>query len=102
MLDPTALACRWCDACKRSVLQGEALNVRQWVSSMTIEKTWYELSPYLFGVTGASASLYGSGSLLLEASGLLLFAVAVTILGMRWAYRADEAAYRASGRRAPE
>ena len=54
---------------------------------MNIEKIWYELSPYLFGATGASANLYSPGSILLEGSGLLLFTVAATVVALRWIYR---------------
>lgn len=54
---------------------------------MKIETAWYELSPYLFVASGIAANIYSPGSILLKTSGLLLFAVAITILGLRWIYR---------------
>ncbi|MGI9025331.1 MAG: hypothetical protein ACR2GP_07070 [Burkholderiaceae bacterium] len=56
---------------------------------MKIETAWYELSPYIFVGSGIAANIYSPGSLLLRVSGLLLLAVAITILGLRWIYRRE-------------
>ena len=40
---------------------------------MKIETAWYEFSPYIYAAGGITAILYSPGSLLLKASGFLLF-----------------------------
>lgn len=54
---------------------------------MRIETAWYELSPYIYAGCGIVSNIYSPGSILLKASGLLLFFVAITIFGLRWIYR---------------
>jgi len=56
---------------------------------MKIETAWYEFSPYIYAAGGITAILYSPGSLLLKASGFLLFFAVITILGLRWLYRSD-------------
>lgn len=56
---------------------------------MKVERLWYELSPYAYSGVGVATALYTPGSLLLKASGLVLFVAAMTIIGLRFAYRRD-------------
>ena len=55
---------------------------------MKLEKLWYESFPYLFVALG-TATLISDGSLLLKASGLLLWASALTIIALRWLGRRE-------------
>jgi hypothetical protein len=57
---------------------------------MTLERLWYETSPYLYTALGVGTAS-DAPNLLMKASGLILLAAALTILGLRWVYRRDEA-----------
>ncbi len=54
---------------------------------MQLERLWYETSPYLYLVAGTAAALDARGSMLLAASGMALFVLAATVIGLRWIYR---------------
>ncbi len=56
---------------------------------MRAERVFYECSPYLHSVVGVATILYPDGSIAMKAFGLLLLAVAMTVLGLRWVYRFD-------------
>ena len=61
---------------------------------MTLERLWYESSPYLYGALGIVTAA-DAANRLMKASGLILLGAALTILGLRWIYRHDEARSRA-------
>ena len=53
---------------------------------MSLERFWYETSPYLYAVLGA-VMLLASSQTLGQASGGLLLATAAAILWLRWRNR---------------
>ncbi|MGZ3236532.1 MAG: hypothetical protein ACXWIN_02880 [Burkholderiaceae bacterium] len=60
---------------------------------MDIEATWYEGSPYVYGVVGV-ASLSNYHSYIAVVSGIVLLIASATILRMRWTYRKMQAEKR--------
>lgn len=53
---------------------------------MDLETTWYEFSPYVYGLAGL-ISVLNVHSILSIISGVLLLCASATILRMRWVYR---------------
>ncbi|MES2070332.1 MAG: hypothetical protein V4488_08290 [Pseudomonadota bacterium] len=56
---------------------------------MSLEKTWYEASPYVYGVMGI-VSLFVAESKIAYLSAALLISSAITIISLRRHYRAAE------------
>lgn len=57
---------------------------------MTFERLWYESSPYLYAATGFATAAHAT-NLLMKGSGIVLLATSLTVVGLRWIYRHDEA-----------
>ena len=58
-------------------------------STVDLERTWYEASPYIYMVSAIIVILRTESSLGLI-SGALLLAVSSTILRLRWVYRKQQ------------
>ncbi len=56
---------------------------------MTLERIWYEASPYLYAATGVASARDPRASLLMGLSAMLLVVAALTIVALRWIHRRD-------------
>lgn len=54
-----------------------------------LESLWYEISPYIYGITGVIAIFSASkaGNFIGIVSGILLLTAGATIVGMRYSFR---------------